>query len=226
MENKINFDNYSKNYNDLLQEQHKSFGDIEYYSKYKVTILKTLFDSKEQLNILEYGCGIGRNLKYLQESYLNSNIYGFDISQDSIKIAKHKNHSVTFMDEKDFDKYSNFFDIIFIAGVFHHIETNSRDIVTKKISYLLKKDAISIIFEHNPFNPLTRHMVNTCEFDRDAKLLKRRELLGLFIKNNFKNEKSNYTLFFPPKLKFLNFLEKYLGWIPVGGQYYILVKKK
>jgi hypothetical protein len=35
----------------------------------------------------------------------------------------------------------------------------------------LKEDGHFIIFEHNPINPVTRHLVKNCPFDADAVLL-------------------------------------------------------
>ena len=225
MNKKVDFNTYSKNYNDLLKQQHRKFGDISYYSQYKVNILKKYTPNNQSLKILEYGCGIGRNLTYLQKNYPNSDIYGFDISEDSIKTAKKENPKVIFIEEDSFHNLYNFFDIVFVAGVYHHIPLKVRDKVTKNIHSLLKNDSLCIIFEHNPFNPVTRHMVNTCEFDADAILLKKKELIKLFIDNQFLLKKSQYTLFLPPRLKFLNFIEDTIGWLPLGGQYYIVVQK-
>ena len=224
MKNKVNFDEYSNEYNEIMEKQHSKFGEISYYSEYKVKILKNLFPNNKKLNILEYGCGIGRNLSYLEDTFKDSTIYGFDISDESLNIAKKENPNVKIITESIFHKYEKTFDLIFIAGVYHHISPSLRDEVTSKVKKLLKDDANLVIFEHNPYNPLTRHMVNTCEFDADAVLLSRRELIKLFENNNFKYVLSKYTLFIPPKLKKINFIEKYIYWLPLGGQYYVQLK--
>ncbi len=39
---------------------------------------------------------------------------------------------------------------------------------------VLKKKGRVYIFEHNPYNPVTRYLVATCEFDRDAVLFKKK----------------------------------------------------
>lgn len=223
MKNKIDFNNYSKNYNELLQTQHKKFGDIAYYSEYKVNIIKSLRNTNKELKILEFGCGIGRNLPYLKDSFSNSSIYAYDISEDSLALAKKENPYVNFV--SNLENYENFFDIILIAGVYHHIEPSQRDSVTKQLYKILNKNGFIIIFEHNPYNPITMKIVNTCEFDKDAVVIKKNELCNLFLKHKFTCQKSDYTLFFPPKLKKLNFLEKYFKWCPLGGQYYIVVTK-
>ncbi len=223
--NKIEFDNFSNNYNDLLQSQHKNMGDISYYSKYKVDILTTIVNKKSKLNILEFGCGIGRNLPFLENRFKNSSIYGFDISSKSLDIASNNNPNTNFLNSSELNNYKNFFDLIFIAGVYHHIPIKRRNDVSRQIHKLLKTHGKVVVFEHNPYNPITMKMVNTCEFDQDAIVLNKKELINIFLENNFSCEKSSYTLFFPPKLKKFSFIEKYLSWFPLGGQYYIVIKK-
>ena len=226
MKEKVNFDNYSNEYNDIMQEQHKMFGDVSYYSEYKAKITKDLVGNKKNLKILEFGCGIGRNLSYLAEISEYCEVYGYDISPESLKIAERENpnaHIIT--SEQELEEYSESFDLIFIAGVYHHIAVGLRESITTNIRKLLKDDGKLVIFEHNPYNPVTRHLVNTCEFDADAVLLEKSELIKLFVDNNFTKRSDGYALFFPPKLKKLNFLEKYLKRLSLGGQYYVLFDK-
>jgi len=223
MMKKVNFDDYSSNYNEIMQQQHAKYGDIEYYSEYKVRILKDLLESQKSLKILEFGCGIGRNLKYIQKYLPNADVYAYDISEESLAIAKKENKNVTILNNPS--EKEAYFDVIFIAGVYHHIATHLRDEVTKTIQRLLKYAGKVIIFEHNPYNPVTRHMVNTCEFDKDAVLLTKKDLVKIFIKNGFKYQEGKYSLFVPPKLSKFDFIEKYISWIPLGGQYYIVMFK-
>lgn len=223
---KVNFDDYSSNYNEILQKQHSRFGDISYYSEYKVQIVKNLCPDIKKANILEYGCGIGRNLPYLQKLFNDSKIYGFDISKESLKIAKTRNPKVILLNENELIKYEGYFDIIFITAVYHHINPTLRNEITAKIVKLIKSSGKIIIFEHNPYNPITRHMVNTCVFDKDAILLTKSELISLFKPYGLECKNSGYTLFVPPRLKRFNFIEKILKWLPLGGQYYVCLQKK
>ncbi|WP_297950365.1 class I SAM-dependent methyltransferase [uncultured Campylobacter sp.] len=224
---KVNFDEYGKSYDDIMQSQHKNFGDIKYYAEYKIKILSSIVKRNSQnLKILEYGCGIGRNLPYILEAFHKSSVFGFDISKESLEIAKQSNKEVVIIEsEEELMKHKNYFDLIFIAGVYHHIEPSLRNNVTLNIFELAANNCDVIVFEHNPYNPLTRRMVSTCDFDQDAVLLSKKELQSIFIQAGFKNNGSSYTLFFPPILKSLSFLEKFLKWLPLGGQYYISVKK-
>lgn len=226
MKKKINFDDYSADYNEIMQKQHKIFGDITYYSEYKIKIVKEIIPNKENMKILEYGCGIGRNLRFIKNFYPNSQIYCSDVSIKSLEVAKKENPFCTILTIDELNKYESYFDFIFIAGVYHHIEPVLRTDITIKIHSYLKAGGIVAVFEHNPYNPLTVKMVNTCEFDSDAVLIHKKELNKLFINNGFSLIKSKYTLFVPPKLKKINFIEKYLGWFPLGGQYYSFFIKK
>ena len=130
------------------------------------------------------------------------------------------------LDDKSLSLHNAYFDLIFISGVYHHIPADERENVTEKIYAFLKDKGSIICFEHNPYNPLTRQMVNTCIFDDDAVLLTKEELEKTFLKEKLSVVDSGYTLFVPPKLKALNFIEKYLKWLPLGGQYYVAFKKK
>lgn len=215
---KIDFDEFNSNYDELMRSQHRMFGNIEYYAKYKVDILKDLMKNHKITNILEYGCGTGRNLPYIKSSFPSSKVYGFDISAKSLEFAKKRDSSFIIIESiEELRKFSNFFDVIFVAGVYHHIPPHERDDVTLTISNLVKIDGKVLLFEHNPYNPITKRMVNTCDFDRDAVLLTLKKTIRLFENCRFKRISSGYALFFPPRLAGLSFLEKYMRWIPLGG---------
>ena len=117
--------------------------------------------------------------------------------------------------------------MVFTACVFHHIGFQYHENLIQEIYRVLKKNGTFIIFEHNPWNPITRKMVNTCPFDKDAVLLNPTYTKKLLHKV-FQNQKTKFTLFFP-RHKIFNLLirlEKYLSIIPVGGQYYTKSSKK
>ena len=224
---KVDFNEYSHSYDEIIKSQLKHLGDISYYAEYKVKILKALTSKKENINILEFGCGIGRNLFYIKQYFPKANIFGFDISEKSLTVAKKIDDSFVLINniERLKEKYLNHFDIIFIAGVYHHIPPKDRNKNTAILLTLLKDGGKLLLFDHNPYNPITRRLVSTCEFDKDAVLLTLNEIKQLFKKNHFKVIFSKYTLFFPPKLKKIAFLENCLKWIPLGGQYCVCFEK-
>lgn len=220
--NKVNFDDYSIEYNKILEDQLKKFSDnIDFFAEYKVQILKKMLDYSPKF-ILEYGCGIGRNLRFLHHYFPLAQIFGCDTSRESLILAnKYKFAKLYHLGN---DKIKERFDLIFVSCVFHHIEPKKREGVVENIYSLLNKGSV-FVFEHNPYNPLTRHLVATCPFDRDAILLSQKECINLFTSKGFIKKANHYYLFLPPKLNKLYVIEKYLGWLPLGGQYFIQFTK-
>lgn len=227
---KVNFDNYATEYEKTMERDLGFFvEETGYLAEYKVKIVKHTKDPGNTLNILEYGCGIGMNINYFVKHFPFSNIYGCDISQKSLDVANERNHGKVnffFINEENILKYKGFFDLIFVSCVFHHIHPEHREQSMKNIYNLLKNDGQFYYFEHNPYNPITRHIVNTCDWDTDAILLKPEESLTLMNNAGFKLVgRHKYTLFIPSILRFLRFTERFLSFIPLGGQYYIKAKK-
>ena len=224
---KVDFDQYAADYDTKLGDDLKFFEESSYFAEYKIKILRDEFKSTP-VNILEYGCGIGRNLIFISKYFPDSNIYGCDISVKSLEIAGKSNPTVNLfkIEDSELAKHENQFDLIFISCVFHHIEPPLRRNSMNKIKSLLKPGGMLYIFEHNTLNPVTRKIVRECPWDEDAILLKPAELKTLFKNSNLTFKKLKYTLFFPAFLKFLRPLEKLLAWFPLGGQYYITSQKQ
>lgn len=216
----VNFDDYSDNYNEILNSHLDLIGiEDEYFARYKIELMKGILDKPS--SILEYGCGIGRNLGFITEKYPNSDIHACDISAKSLDIARHDNPGVHFFNNQN-ESPDKKFDIIFIANVFHHIQPKNRMEVFTRLKEWLNEKGKIIIFEHNPYNPVTRAIVDRCPFDEDAVLLKPKELIKMAEDLNLKNFKKGYCLFFPAFLEKINFLENYLRWLPLGGQYFTI----
>lgn len=77
-----------------------------------------------------------------------------------------------------------------------------------------------MIFEHNPFNLLTRYIVNRCPIDAAAILLSAGETKWLMRQVSFADIHNRYYLFFPQAFySWLGGLEKYLSITRLGGQY-------
>jgi SAM-dependent methyltransferase len=222
---KVDFDNFTGNYNELLRESTQFFSSSEeYFAKYKIGLVRAQIN-KPVKRILEYGCGIGRNIRYLQDAFPGAEIVGTDISEASLSIAASENPEVRFEKEGS-DTDVGVFDLIFVAGVFHHIPPSERGGASRLLAKRLTNDGVLYVFEHNPYNPITRNIVNNCPYDEDAVLLKPSELCGLFEHAGMVTSGQGYCLFIPPKLSWLAPLEKYLGWLPLGGQYWVKAAQK
>lgn len=225
MMKKVDFDLYANEYDQIVSDQTKFFADdYNYFAEYKVILLRE-FVQGHVVRILEYGCGTGRNINYFSKYFTGSEVVGADLSHKSLEIAKSNNINTRFelIDDYFFDRIG-YFDLIFIAGVFHHVAPDLRSTLSFQIAKLLKKGGKIIVFEHNPNNPVTRKLVRDCPFDTDAVLIGMQDLIKLLINSDLHLKSSGYTLFFPPKFNQLLRLEKYMRWIPFGGQYFIVLE--
>lgn len=108
----------------------------------------------------------------------------------------------------------------------HHVAPQLRADLLRRLEALLGSGGRLCIFEHNPFNPITQRLVSACSFDKEATLLRSSEICKFIQANTgLRVTERGYTLFFPNFLKFLRPLERYLEWLPLGGQYYVIGTK-
>ena len=166
---KIDFDQYAGQYDALLAAQTQFFDtDSDYFARYKIERAKRVAGNVTAA--LDFGCGIGRSMAHLREAFPGAEIAGCDPSADSLAIARRDNPACRFfaMDELRAEPR---FDLVLASCVFHHIAPAERQEALRFCFDRLKPGGRFVIFEHNPFNPVTRHLVNTCPFDADAVLL-------------------------------------------------------
>jgi hypothetical protein len=67
--------------------------------------------------------------------------------------------------------------------------------------------------------------VRTCRFDENAVLIGRRTLSRRLRRAGFEITDSRYRIFFPRPLSALRPLERFLTWLPLGAQYYVVGRK-
>jgi SAM-dependent methyltransferase len=219
------FDNYTNDYNKMLHQQTGFFTpDETYFAKYKIQIVRERTPA-EPRRILEFGCGIGGNIPFLREAFRSAEIMGSDVSAMSLEIARTNNPGIFFWQEGDADAAQGDFDLILVAGVFHHIPPSERVAVARLLSSRLVPGGLVFVFEHNPYNPITRRIVSNCPYDEDAVLLRPSELKDLLWQGGLEVKERKFSLFFPPWLKPALPLERYLGWLPFGGQYWVLARR-
>ena len=69
-----------------------------YFARYKVALIKSRL-LRPISRVLEYGCGIGRNIPFLREAFPEASVVGTDISRSSIEIARQYQPDVDFFIE-------------------------------------------------------------------------------------------------------------------------------
>lgn len=225
MSKRVDFDNYTSNYNQLLRDETGFFSSSEeYFAQYKVDIVREQMCAPVS-RLLEYGCGIGRNIPFLCRAFPGAIVVGSDISGASLEVARQENENVEFFHEDGNVKSIEPFDMIFVAGVFHHVPVDQRVAVAKALFDRLSPGGKLFVFEHNPYNPITRRIVNNCPYDEDAVLLKPSKLLEILVRAELLVDKKEYCLFVPPSLSVLKGFERLLGWLPLGGQYWMQARR-
>ncbi len=228
------FDDYADNYEQLHANSIKASGfKPEFFDEHKIKILVKDFSKNkkciQKINILNFGCGIGKSESYINQYFTNVKITSVDVSYESLEKAKIRNknfNNINFHHFKEVDKLflPNKFDIIFVANVFHHIPSELHLKTLKFLKSQLNDSGYLYIFEHNPKNFLTRKAFETCEFDIGCQMIPNEKMMLMLEKSGYSKIKRKFILFFPKILDFLLPFEKYLHPFSLGAQYYIKAK--
>lgn len=223
------FDQYAKSYEELLASSIKASGyGPAYFDQQKIRELHRVAGKEYsgKINILDFGCGIGKSEPHIRNYFPEAVIHGADPSEESLKQAIERNKGVNvtyhhFTETAQLDPGITF-DIIFVANVFHHIPTAEHVATLAKLKSLLSPRGKLFVFEHNPWNPLTRRVFETCEFDKGCFMIPAPEFRKKARQGGFTQIKTNFILFFPHALRAFVPLEKFLTNVPLGAQYYVI----
>ena len=218
--NQNEFDRFAKNYDATLAQVIPGGGDENaYFAEYKVALMAKHLGTAPK-RILDYGCGIGRSLPWLAKYFPDAELWGFDLSKDCLHTASQCGVEAKLTSSWAAPTMGKF-DLILAANVFHHIPWVERSGALMQCRDALASNGSFYLFEHNPWNPVTRWIFERCAFDVDAQMLSAREALELARGSGFDKITYGYTLFFPQSLKMLRPLEGGMHWLPLGAQYYV-----
>lgn len=214
------FDEFAHNYADMAGDNTKFFAsDYDYFGRYRCNIIKRLIGDAVGA-ILDYGCGVGLGVAALRDVFPQARVVGCDLSEDSLAVARKNQPGNEFVDLAALPALPQF-EVVTAVSVFHHIPPADRDAALRYCCDRLKPGGHLFVFEHNPYNPVTRHLVARCPFDRNAILLPPAETIARVERAGFDRVMVQYCLFFPKALAVLRPIESRLGWLPLGGQYYV-----
>lgn len=169
--------------------------------------------------VLDLGCGTAAIHSHLSGAF--PTLIGADVSGVSLKVAEQKTRTGKFVhyDGTSLPFADEVFDAVFSICVVHHVRPESRAGFFEELYRVLRPGGVGIIIEHNPYNPLTRHVVNTCELDRDAVLLNAGECRTWLEGAGLAQISVSYFLFTPLGGALFRTLERALKWLPLGAQY-------
>lgn len=225
MAERVDFDCFIENYNELLRERTDFFSaSEEYFARYKVNIVANKV-ARPVSRLLEFGCGIGRNIPFLRAAFPSASITGTDIAAASVDYARAANPDAAFAVEGPAASAIGRFDLIFVAGVFHHVPPEQRSEAAQSLRERLEDGGDVFVFEHNPYNPVTRRIVSNCPYDEDAVLLRPKELCRLLEAAGLDVVDRGFCLFVPPSFGPLIKCERFISWLPLGGQYWVRARR-
>lgn len=121
----------------LVKEQRKKIKDhLKWMNPYAIHVRKAC-----EGRVLDVGCGIGRNLEYLQGRGT-----GVDHNPDSIVFAKNRGFKAFTVDELERNVEKEYFDCLLVAHVLEHMtKSEAIDLMSYYLNFLKPNGKIVII---------------------------------------------------------------------------------
>jgi SAM-dependent methyltransferase len=226
----VDFDDHSETYEPEVQRaigfsgrKHDFFLDAK--AEIIIELCRRRLAGTESLAALDVGCGVGLLANRLVGSF--KALHGVDPSEQSIRAARTLvpgAHLQTY-DGEHLPYSESTFDVVLSTLVFHHVPEILWQSLLVEMKRVARPDGLVIVIEHNPWNPLTRLVVNRCTFDRDAVLLSLPTLRKLFAAAGLRDLERRFFLFFPWQVRASTAAARLLAGIPLGAQYLVAASK-
>lgn len=221
------FDAYRSSYADTVNNSISFSGlKVDFFTRAKavrlVDILDATHGSAKDLSILDVGCGVGTYHPLLRGKV--GSISGIDPSSECVAEARRNNPDVNYStydgDRLPFENGS--FDATFAICVMHHVPQPKWGQFSSELARVTKPNGLVILFEHNPYNPLTQRAVSNCPFDADAVLLSKRTAARYLEEAGLTRVTGKYILTIPSITGLPRRVDDALGRVPTGAQYYVV----
>lgn len=169
--------------------------------------------------LLDIGCGVGLIHSHLASSL--GEIVGIDVAPDALAVAKAANPAVRYQsyDGLKLPFADSAFDAASAICVMHHVAPSQWAAFVAEAMRILRPGGLFMVFEHNPWNPLTRLAVSRCAFDFDAVLLSPPRLTKVLRQADFGRVGREFLFFTPFSAAPIQSLENRLRWCPAGAQF-------
>jgi ubiquinone/menaquinone biosynthesis C-methylase UbiE len=225
------FDKFADEYRALHAASIRLSGENpEYFAEYKVVDIAAELarESFAPARALDFGAGVGYSVPFFARHVPATRVTCLDVSRKSLEVGQARHGSAAefaHFDGRTIPYADGTFDVALASCVFHHIPHEEHVALLAEIRRVLDPRGLLFVFEHNPLNPLTRHAVNTCEFDEHAELVLAPTMRRRVRDAGFATADVRYRIFFPHALRRLRPLEGSMTWLPLGAQYYVVARK-
>jgi SAM-dependent methyltransferase len=224
------FDRFADEYHSVHAQNIRLSGeDPSYFARYKAREAASIARGRLPVaRLLDFGTGVGNSLPFLHEEFPDCRLTGVDVSRRSLEVARERFGGIAELSEFDgrhIPVPDGEFGLALAACVFHHIEHAEHVEKLAEIRRVLAIGGWLLVYEHNPWNPLTRKAVRECPFDENAQLMTAATLARRARDAGFSSVAVRYRVFFPAALAWLRPLERYMGWLPAGAQYCLICRK-
>jgi len=229
--NNSEFDRHAERYRELHERNISISGEEPiYFANYKMRDFTSLVNEMglpSNGRYLDFGGGIGASIGPFREHMPQAKLVSADISAESLAMSKRIYGDAVehvWMPDGTLPFATAEFDGAFACCVFHHVPHEQHLNLLRELRRVIKPGGLLMIYEHNPYNPLTVRSVRTCPFDENAVLLNASQLQRTSVAAGLRTYKCDYRVFFPAALAKLRPLENWLRWFPLGAQYFVALK--
>ena len=172
-----------------------------------------------QAKVLDVGCGVGLYHELLTPEF--GSVTGIDVSADAVRQAELLHPSVAYesYDGGQLPFETGTFETVFASCVLHHVPVGDWALFVSEMCRVTAPGGITVLFEHNSRNPLTRKAVRDCPFDEDAVLVDISEARSLFADAGRSNVEIEHILTIPAISGPLKWLDTQISRLHFGTQY-------
>jgi len=220
----VEFDAFDRNYRETVNQALAFSGmNVDFFTRVKaeyfVDLIKSLRLPAAHAEVIDIGCGVADSHPLFAGRV--GKLVGVDVSPACIARAAEHNPQNTYRvyDGINLPYSDASFDVASAVCVFHHVPIAARIALAKEVRRVLRRGGLFAIFEHNPLNPLTRYVVNHCEFDRNAILLRAGSAKRLLEDAGFHDVATRFILTMPIGGGLLRAVDRLFARLPLGAQY-------
>ncbi len=174
--------------------------------------------------VLDAGCGVAYGSAMMAEAGADS-VVGVDVAESVVEASRsHVPEAVTLQcaDLRSLPCDDGSFDVAVCFEVIEHVEEQERTI--EELRRVLAPGAPLVVFEHNPYNPLTQIVVRRFELRDEIRMLRPHRTKRLLRESGLAEVDFGYILLFPSRRRRVLALERMLRRLPLGAQYYVAAR--